>query len=151
MLYVYACISRSRLCHALCPPPVGLFLCGYIHPPHGYWGVTTCEMHPCDANLLDAYLFSALCDVACHACFVPPVWLSLLLCILFACLLTCSCISLCLPLSLSLIPTILCRFTPVFDTWDPKSFLGILLYSTCCPYSNLKELWTLDPNLHLSS
>jgi len=48
-------------------------------PLVAYWGVTTCETHPCDAGLLDAYPFFALCDVACHACFVPPIWLSLLL------------------------------------------------------------------------
>ena len=48
-------------------------------PLVAYWGVTTCEAHPHDADLLDAYLFFALCDVACHAFFMPPVWLSLLI------------------------------------------------------------------------
>ena len=56
-------------------------------------------MHPCDASLLDAYPISTPCDVACHAFFVPPVWLSLLLCILFAHLTTCLCMSLCFLLS----------------------------------------------------
>ena len=46
-------------------------------PLVAYWGVTTCETHPCDAGLLDAYPFFALCGVACHVCFVPPVWLSM--------------------------------------------------------------------------
>ena len=38
--------------------------------------------------------FSTPCDVAYYAYFVPPVWLSLLLCILIACLPTCSCMGL---------------------------------------------------------
>ena len=71
-------------------------------PLVAYWGVTTCEAHPHDADLLDAYLFFALCDVACHAFFMPPVWLSLLIWILFTHLPTCSCMSLCL-----LVPSIL--------------------------------------------
>ena len=39
--------------------------------------------------------------------------------------------SLHLLVSLSLIPSILCRFTPVFDTRDLESLLGILLDGTC--------------------
>ena len=35
--------------------------------------------------------FSALCNVTCHAYLVLPICLSLLLCIPFACLPTCSC------------------------------------------------------------
>ena len=38
---------------------------------------------------------------------------------------------LCLLVSSSLIPTISCKFTPVFDTWHPESLLGILLNGTC--------------------
>ena len=93
MLYVYACLSRSRLCHALCPP----WACSYVVisiPLVAYWGVTTYEMHPRDVGLLDAYLFSGPCNVVYQSWFVPPVWLSLLLCILFAHLPTCSCLSL---------------------------------------------------------
>ena len=130
MLYVHACLSRSRLCHDLCLPWAYSCVVTFI-PLVAYWGVTTCETHPRDASLLDAYPFSALFNVACHACFMPPVWLSLLICILFACLPTCSCISLCLLMSSSLILTISCGFTPVFVTPDPKSLLGILLDGTC--------------------
>ena len=130
ILYVYACHSRSRLCHALCP----LWFCSCVVtsiPLVAYWVVTTCEMHPCDVSLLNAYPFSDPCDVACHACFVPPIWLSLLLCILFAFLPTCLCMSLCLLVPSSLIPTISCWFTPVFNTRDPEFLLGILLDGTC--------------------
>ena len=71
----------------------------------------------------------ALLCLPCLACFMPPVWLSLRLCI-FARLPICSCMSPCLLVSSSLIPTISCRFTPIFDTRDPKSLLGILLDGT---------------------
>ena len=71
----------------------------------------------------------ALLCLPCLACFMPPVWLSLLLCI-FARLPICSCMSPCLLVSSSLIPTISCRFTPIFDTRDPESLLGILLDGT---------------------
>ena len=38
---------------------------------------------------------------------------------------------LCLLVSSSLIPTISCGFTPVFDSQDPESLLGILLDGMC--------------------
>ena len=102
-LYLNFCLSISRLCHALCPPQAYAcrslrpFACVVASVPFvDCLDVTSCEMHPCDAGLLDAYPFSTLCNVACHACFVPPVWLSLLLCTLFARLPTCSCMSPCL-------------------------------------------------------
>ena len=98
MLYVHACLSRSRLCHDLCLPWAYSCVVTFI-PLVAYWGVTTCETHPRDASLLDAYPISTPCDVACHSCFVPPVWLSLLLCILFAHLPTCLYTSLCFLLS----------------------------------------------------
>ena len=63
------------------------------------------------------YPFSAPCDVACLACFVPPVWLSLLLCILFACLPTCSYMSLCLLMSSIL------QSTETMDTWSKPTFV----------------------------
>ena len=67
---------------------------------------------------------------ACLACFVPPIWLSLLLYI-FARLPTYSCMGPCLLVSSSLIPTISCGFTPVFDTEVLESFIGILFDDTC--------------------
>ena len=144
MLYFYACLSISRFCHALCSP----WLCSSMvisNPLVDYWGVTTCEAHPRDSSFLDAYPLFALCDVACHACFTPPVWLSLLLCILFACLPTYSCMSLCLLVSSSIIPTILCGFKPDFDTWDPESLLGISLDGTCVVYTPI--LWNYEHSI----
>ena len=44
--------------------------------------------------LIHTFLHSMRCWYACLACFVPPVWLSLLLCI-FTRLPTCSCMNLC--------------------------------------------------------
>ena len=46
--------------------------------------------------------------------------------------------SLCLLVSSSLIPTISCRFTPVFDTQDPNYLLGILLDGTCVVHTPIQ-------------
>ena len=129
-LYLYACLSRSWLCHALCPPWTCSCMVTSI-PLVAYWDLTTCETHSCDVGFLDAHPFSGPCNVACHAYFVPPIQLSSLLCIIFACLPTCSCLSLCLLVSSSLIPTISYGFTLIFETRDPKSLFGIFLDSTC--------------------
>ena len=143
------CLSRSRLCHALCPPwacacmvaSAPLMVCSGItiweNTSPWYWFAWCIP-----------FLHSVWC-YACLACFVPPVWLSLLLCI-FTRLPTWPCMSPCLS---NLIPTISCGFTPAFDTQDPESFLGILFDRTCVFYTpiQLMELWTPDPNLHFSS
>ena len=63
MLYLYAFLSRSRLCHALCIPWACFCVVTSI-PLMAYWGVTTCETHPCDAGLLNAYHFSTTCVLA---------------------------------------------------------------------------------------
>ena len=65
--------------------------------------------------MLDTHL-SSLCEMlyACLACFVLPVWISLLL-------------------------LHLCMLAYMFM----HEFM-------CHPYSNPMELWTLNPNLHLS-
>ena len=98
MLYLNVCLSIFRLCHALCAPWV--CACRSLRPLTCVVAsvplvvcldVTTREIHLCDVGVLDTH-FSSL--HACLACFVPPAWLSLLLCI-FACLRTCSCTSLC--------------------------------------------------------
>ena len=80
--------------------------------------------------MLVCLVLTFLYSVQCYACFVPLVWLSLLLCI-FAHLPTYSCMSPCLLVSSRLIPTILCGFTPIFDTRDPESHIGSLLDGTC--------------------
>ena len=131
MLYVHAYLSRSRTCHALCPS----WACSYMVTSislMAYWGLTTCLTHPRDVGLLDAYPFSTPCDVTCHAYFVPPVQLSLLLCILFACLPTCSCMILCLH-----VPSIL-QSNGTMDTRSKPTFvfLGHLLFDNMlvCPF-----------------
>ena len=80
--------------------------------------------------MLVCLVLTFLYSMQCYACFVPLVWLSLLLCI-FAHLPTYSCMSPCLLVSSRLIPTILCGFTPIFDTRDPESHIGSLLDGTC--------------------
>ena len=83
MLYLRVTFSRSRLCHASFP----LWACACVItsvPPRDWLGVTTCEIH----------FHGVWCWYACLAFFVPPVWLSLFLCILFACLPICSWLSL---------------------------------------------------------
>ena len=137
LLYIHVCLFRSRLCHALCPPWV--CACWSLRPLAyvvaavlfvAYLSVTTCENTSpwCRFAWCTPFLCSMRC-YACLACFVPPFWLFLLLCI-FARLSICSCMSPYLLMSSILIPTSSCGFTPVFDTWDPESLLGILLDGT---------------------
>ena len=84
MLYLHVSLSRSRLCHALCPS----WACARV--------VTSIPPKIClDVGVLVLHLLHFVrCWYACLACFAPLIWLSLLLCI-FARLPTCSCISLC--------------------------------------------------------
>ena len=93
MLYLHVSLPRDRFCHALYP----LWVCAYVFtsvPPRVCLDVTTWrytfEVLEC---LFYTFLHSVRCWYACLAFFTPPVWLSLLLCIL-ACLPTCSCMSL---------------------------------------------------------
>ena len=101
LLYLHVGMSRSRLCHTLCL----LWACAYrsLVPlacvvtfifPTACLDVITRETHPCNVGLLDAYPFSTSSDVDYHACFLPPVCLSMLLCFPFAHLPTCSYMSL---------------------------------------------------------
>ena len=88
--------------------------------------------------LIHTFLHSMWWCYACLANFVPPVWLSLLLCI-FARLPTCSCMSLCLLMSSSLIPTNLYRFITRLWYTRPQVPLGILLDRTCVVHTPI--LW----------
>ena len=80
--------------------------------------------------LIHTFLYCVRCF---YACFVPPIWLSLLLCILFACLPTCSCMSLCL-----LVPSIL-QSNGTMDTRSKPTFVLLghpLLFDNMfvCPF-----------------
>ena len=114
-LWASACWSLGSLARMIISNPlVALFGCNHLWERIPVMSV--CSMHT--LSLLHAMI--------CLPCLlVPPVWLSLLFYI-FARLPTCPCMILCLLVSSSLIPTILCRFTPIFDTRDPKSLLRIL-------------------------
>ena len=127
------------LCHALCPLwaytclSLGPLACVVASVPlMDCLDVTACETHLRDVGvcLVHTFLHSMRWWYACLAYFVPPFWLSFLLCV-FSCLPTCSCMSLYLLMSSSLIPIILCKFTPVFDTRDSESLIGILFDGTC--------------------
>ena len=135
MPYIHVCLSRSRLCHALCPSwayacrSLGPLACVVASVPLvACLGVTTCENTSPWCRF--AWCIPFLCSMRCYACFVPHIRLPLLLCI-FAHLPTSSCMSPCLLVSSSLILTISCGFTPIFDTREPESHLGILLDDTC--------------------
>ena len=123
ILYFHVCLSRSRLCHALCPlwacacRSLGPLACVVASvPPVDCLGVTTCEIHLHGVGLLDACPFSTLCDVMlallvlCH-----PFGF---LCI-FAHLPTCSCMSLCVV------------YTPI--SWN----CGHLIQTYICPFRTL--------------
>ena len=92
-----------------------------------YLDVTTCETHLCHVGVLDTCLFllRAMLCLLCATC------LAFFTSLHFCCLPTCSCISPCLLVSSSLIPTISCGFTPIFDTQEPESLLGVLFNGTC--------------------
>ena len=147
MLYIHVCLFRSRLCHALCPLwaytcwSLGPLACVVASVPLvDCLDVTAYETHLHDVGvcLVHTFLCSMQWWYACLAYFLPPIWLSFLLCV-FSHLLTCSCMSLYLLVSLSLIPIILCKFTPVFDTRDSKSLIGILFDGTCIIHTPISQ------------
>ena len=99
MLFLHVSLSRSRPCHALCPPWICLY--GYIFPSYSSFGCNhlwdtppwcwcawfTLFFTPSDVDML---ALLALCHPFGFLCFFA----SLPLCI-FACLPTCLCINLC--------------------------------------------------------
>ena len=79
MLYRHVSLSRSRLCHALCPRRLVL---GWLHP----YPLQPNEVSPLVRYtsvvlvcLIHTFLHPVQCLYACLACLVPPIWLSLLL------------------------------------------------------------------------
>ena len=131
-------MSRSRLYHAFYP--LWACACRSLRPPAcvvafipfvACLGVTTCETHLHDVGVLDTHLSLLRAMMLCLPCLLYATRLAFFLLCIFARLLTCSCMSLCLPVSSSLIPTVSCGFTPVFDTQNLESLVGILLDDTC--------------------
>ena len=122
MIYLHVCLSRSRPCHALCPPcacarrSLRLFACVVAFVPLvDCLDVTICETHLCGVRVLDSHL-SLLC--------VMFIWLTCFLCA--------TCLAFCASLHL-------CTLAYMF-MHEP----------VCRPFSNLMELWILNPNLHFS-
>ena len=89
-------MSRSKLCHTLCPPwacacqSLGPFACVVTSvPSKACLDLTTCEnTYEVLVCSIHTFLYSVRYWYASLACFAPPIWLSLLLCI-FASLHTC--------------------------------------------------------------
>ena len=130
-MFTYLDLGFAMLCSFHGLVLVGLWghLLVWLHPSL-LWLVWIWPLMSHIFMMLVCLVLTFLYSVQCYACFVPLVWLSLLLCI-FAHLPTYSCMSPCLLVSSRLIPTILCGFTPIFDTWDPESHIGSLLDGTC--------------------
>ena len=132
-------MSRSRLYHAFYP--LWACACRSLRPPAcvvafiplvACLGVTTCETHLHDVGVLDTHLSLLRAMMLCLPCLLYATRLAFFVSLYF-CTLAYMFVheSLCLLVSWSLILTISCRFRPVFDTWGPKSLLGILLDGTC--------------------
>ena len=106
-LCIHVCLSRSRLCHALCP----LWACAFWYlgatclwvwsaPLMVCLDVITLEIHLRDVGLPDAYHFSTLCDVmlvllamchlfgslcsfaSLHACLHIHAWILVCVCVI---------------------------------------------------------------------
>ena len=123
MIYIHVFLSRSRLRHALCPPLARA--CWSLRP---LACVVTC------VPLVDC-LDVNTCEIRPHDVGVLDSQLSPFYAML-----------LCLP----------CLFCATHLVFFASLHLCTLAYmfmheSMCCPYSNLMEPWTPDPNLHLSS
>ena len=123
LCYSHVCLSRSRLCHVLCP----LWICACqslrplacvvaFTPLVDCLDVIICEIHLGGVGVLDSHLS--------------------LLRAMFICL-----------------PCLLCATHLAFYTYLHLCMLAYMFMykSVCRPYSNLMELWTPNPNLHLSS
>ena len=100
MLYIHVCLSRSTLCHALCPPwacsyrslrPLAFVVTSVLH--RACLDVTTCEIHLRGVGVLGTHLSSLCTMLLCLPCLLWVTHLasfaSLLLCFfasLHACL-----------------------------------------------------------------
>ena len=138
MLYIHVCLSRSRFFHAWCPSwactcwSLGPLVFGCIHPARGLFGCNHLWEHIPVMLVCLLHTLSPLRAISCLPCLLCATRLAFFVSLYF-CTLAYMFVheSLCLLVSWSLILTILCRFRPVFDTWGPKSLLGILLDGTC--------------------
>jgi len=123
ILCIHVCLSRSRPCHVLCLPWV--CACRPLGPPAGVVA---------SFPLMD-YLGVTTCEIHLRGVGVLDTHLSSL----HAMLLCLPCL-LCATRLVFFAPFHLCMFSYMFmhgSVWHP--------------YFNPMELWTLDPNLHLSS
>ena len=123
LCFMYVYLSRSRFCHALCPPwacacwSLGPLACVVVPIPFvDCLGVTTCEIHLCGVGVLDTHL-SPL-----HAMLLSlPCWF---------------CVT----------------HLAFFDSLPLYTLAYMFMHKSLCrPYSIPMELWALNLNLHLSS
>ena len=130
-----------------------LLVFGCIHPARGLFGCNHLREYIPVMLVCLLHALSPLRAMLCLPCLLYATRLAFFASLHF-CMLAYMFVheSLCLLMSSSLIPTIPCRFTPVFDTRDPKSLLENLLDGTCVICTPIQwNYGTLDPNLHLSS
>ena len=99
-------------------------------PLVAYLDVTACEIHSYNVGLLDAYC-SPLHEMLCLPCLLCATCLALFVS-LHLCMLAYMFMheSLCVFVSLSLVPMTSCGFTLVLNTRDLESLLGTLLDGT---------------------
>ena len=116
-------LSRSRLCHAFCPPwacacqPMGLLARAVASVPlMTCLDVTTCETHFHDVGVLDTHLSPLHAMMLYFCCLLCATHLAFFASLHFCTLAYMSCMIPCLLVSSSLILTISCGFTPVVDT-----------------------------------
>jgi len=122
MLYVHVCLSRSRFSHALCLP--WICACRSLGP-------LACVVVP--IPFVDC-LGVITCEIHLCGIGVLDTHLSLLRAML-----------LCLPFWFCV------TRLAFFDSLPLCTIAYMFMHeSVCHPYSNLMELWTPDPNLHLS-
>ena len=103
MLYIYVCLSRSRLCHALCPPWACAFqsLKPLVYvvasvPLVVCLDVTACETHLHDVSVLDTHLSPLRAIMLCLPCLLCATRLAFFASLHFWSLAyICSCMSLC--------------------------------------------------------
>ena len=123
MFCIHVCLSRSRLCHAFCPP--WACNCRYLGPLAcavafvllvACLDMTACETHLHDVSVLSTHLSPLHAMLSCLPCLLYATYLAF-----FASLHSC---------------TLVYMF---------------MHESMCCPSSNLMGLWIPNPNLHLSS
>ena len=158
-LYIHVCLPRSKFCHAWHPSwayacqSLGPLACVVASIPLVVClDVIACETHLRDISVLDTHL-SLLCAImlclpwlfcaTCWAFFASLHFYTFAYMFMHESLLAC----VIKPNSYYLIRV----HTHLWYTTPRVPFRNFAWWHVCHPYSNPMELWTPNPNLHLSS